>query len=404
MRKAVYLPRTLEKSVTAAAKQFPAVVVTGPRQSGKTTLLLHLFGMGYRYVSLDDIHPRRMASDDPRLFFDEYPPPVIIDEIQHVPSVLNHIKALVDKKRGAKGQFLLTGSQVFGLMQGVTESLAGRAAILQLFSMSLSERCVRSKLSHDPVSIYRDILRGGFPQLVVEKGLDQEIWFASYVQSYLERDIRALSQVGDLAGFERFLFAAASRAGALINYSDLARDLGVAVNTIKHWFSILEAAGQVYLLRPYHRNLGKRVVKRPKLYFLDTGLLCHLIGLSDPRHALRGPMGGALLENAVFNELHRYFVHRGRRPPVYFFQAAKGPEVDFVVEWEGKLFPMEVKLKSTPQPADASGLLKFKGIFGKEVGPGKVICLSEEDVPLTRDVRAISYLSFAERNASILDL
>lgn len=404
MRNTIYLQRTLEETLSLAARQFSVVVVTGPRQSGKTTIIRHLFGKTFRYVSLDEIHLRRLAADDPRLFLDEYKPPVIIDEIQHVPALLNYIKAAVDREREKKGQFLLTGSQVFGLMRGVSESLAGRAAILQIYPMSLRERCDQTGPPAESSAVFEDIIRGGYPELVVNPKLNRELWFSSYVQSYLERDVRALSQVGDLAGFERFLFAAASRAGSFINYSDLARDLGVAVNTIKNWFSVLEAGGQVYLLRPYHRNLGKRVIKRPKLYFLDTGLLCHLTGLSDVRHARRGPMAGVLFENAVFNEFHRYFVHQGRLPPLYYFRTDKGLEVDFLLEWQGKIYPYEVKLKSTPARLDALNLMKFKKLFGEVTGPGRLICLAAEEIPLAEDIRAVPYSRLSDRDLDLVHL
>ena len=400
-----YIPRALEPVLRKAAGQFPAVVLTGPRQSGKTTLLRHVFGERSDYVSLEPPDVRAAALSDPRGFLELHPPPAIFDEVQYAPDLLPYIKEHIDERRQAHGQYFLTGSQNLLLAQHVTESLAGRAAMLRLLPLSQREqrgrplaplpwespekRATRDHLA--PPDLWRSFLRGGYPELSAEPDRDISLWFSSYVQTYLERDIRSLRQIGDLTSFQSFLRALAARTGQLLNLADVARDLGVAVNTAKAWLSVLEATFQVIVLRPYHANIGKRLVKTPKVYFTDTGTLCYLTGLKDPEHAAAGPLGGAIFETAVLLQIVKAFVNRGEEPQIHFWRTSAGVEVDLIVEAGGKLLPIEVKLSATSRPAMANAIRTFQEDFKDKAGRGYVVHPGDTRLPLAPDVIALPF-------------
>ncbi len=399
-----FIERSIEPVIRRAVKEFPAVVLTGPRQSGKTTLLKHIFGDKYRYVSLEPPDVRAAAAEDPRGFMEMYPPPVIFDEIQYVPDLLPYIKEKIDARRDLYGQFLITGSQNLLLVERVTESLAGRAAMLRLLPLSRREVLgnPQKKLPWEakgqgpeekasPTGLWKEFLRGGYPELAAHPKRDAALWHSSYIQTYMERDVRSLRQVGDLTEFQSFLRALAVRSAQLLHLSDLSRDLGVAVNTVKAWLSVLEATHQVIILRPYFANVGKRLVKTPKVYFTDVGTLCFLAGLRDPEHAVSGPMGGAIFETAVVTEIYKSIISRGIEPQMYFWRTSAGMEVDIVIESDRGLVPVEVKLSSTPKPAMAQGIKAFRGDFGDRAAEGYVIHTGDIRLPLGQGVTALPF-------------
>lgn len=400
----MYISREIESSIQRISAQFPALLLTGPRQVGKTTLLRHL-GTEYTYVTLDNLSVRELAQRDPALFLQRYRPPLIIDEIQYAPELLPHIKIAIDQHH-TPGSFWLTGSQQFHLMRNISESLAGRIAVIHLHGFSYRESLQlpysKGPFLLDPenagkpaappatfTELFDIIHRGSFPVLHTDVVQDSALFYDSYIQTYLQRDIRDLTQVGDLQRFMRFFQACAVRNGQLINYSDLARDVDISVPTATRWLSLLETSHQIYLLRPWHSNRTKRIVKTPKLYFHDTGMCAHLAGWTTPDALSRGTMAGAFFENHVFNEIIKSWWNSGREVPIFFFRNRDGYEMDFLIELNRMIHPIETKIAALPRE---KWLKNFQHLHnaGFPVGKGFVVSLTEEPIPLTDSVEVIN--------------
>lgn len=396
----MYLSRSIEPVLARRRREFPVVLLTGPRQSGKTTLLRRRSSKS-DYVSFEAPDVRAAATSDPRGLLAAHGRPLILDEVQHVPGILSYVQEEVDRHRRSKGRFLLTGSQNLLLMERVGQSLAGRAAVLTLLPMSLREqrRAPSARFPWErgsgrgaadpPDELWRRIVRGGYPELVAAPSREASPWLSSYRQTYLERDVRQLRQVGDLTQFDAFMRLLAARSASLLDLTSFSRDLGVAVNTIKAWLSVLEASWQVVIVRPWSGNPGKRLVKSPRVYWLDTGMLCHLLGYTDPRQAMAGPMAGAIFETAVLNELLRGHLHRGESPRIHFWRTSNGREVDFLVETEGRLVPIEAKATSTPLPTHAAEIVALRAAMGDRMLPGYVIHGGDRTLPLAEGVTAL---------------
>ena len=402
----MYLKRTLEAFIKNSSGQFPVLLVTGARQVGKTTLLKHLCSEERAYVTLDDPLVLSLARDDPALFMQRFPAPVLIDEIQYAPELLPYIKMAVDAEK-QPGAFWLTGSQQFQLMQNVSESLAGRVAILQLLGLSRQEISgqgmkqkpflpnkeflLQQAAAFEPLplkELYRLIWRGSYPAPALDSNMDRDLFLSSYVQTYLQRDVRDLAQVGDEMAFLRFLRASAARTGQLLNIAELSRDADVSPVTGKKWLSILQASGLVYLLGPYFSNVTKRMVKTPKLYFLDTGLASYLTEWSSPETLEAGAMSGAILETWIMGELLKSWQHNGLRAPFYYYRDKDQKEIDLLIIQDGIVHPLEFKKTASPDKRD----IRHFSVLDKlnlPVGLGGVICLASQALPLSETVWCI---------------
>ncbi len=395
----MYINRTLELYLKQVDNQFPVLLVTGPRQVGKTTLLQHLSKEARTYVTLDDPNLAQLANEDPALFLQRFTSPILIDEIQYAPALLPYIKMAADQHRKPSA-FWLTGSQQFQLMKDVSESLAGRVGIVNLLGLSLKEQqnhpniaepflpvkdqLIRREKYSPPLSlqdVYRIIWRGTFPMLCTTK-TDRDLFYSSYVQTYLQRDVRDLAHIGDVHVFLKFLRAAAARTGQMLNMSDMARDIGISPMTARNWLSILEASGIIFLLEPYHNNITTRLIKTPKLYFLDTGLCAYLTEWSSPETLEAGAMSGAILETFIFTEILKSYWHNGKRAPLYYYRDKDKKEIDLLIVQNEILYPLEFK-KSTR--LDKSFIQQFEVLkkLNKEIGEGGVISLTQSLLPIS---------------------
>ena len=396
-----YINRNLEKVVAEVTKEYPVVLVTGPRQVGKTTMLLKMMeGTNRRYVTLDDLNERNLAKTDPELFLQMHKPPVLIDEVQYAPELFSYIKIHVDKTH-APGDFWLTGSQVFKLMKGVQESLTGRVAVLSLTSLSqteiyggtmspftvdmdaLSERAVGRAVA-DTITIFERIYKGSMPAIVSGANSNSQIFYSSYLSTYIERDVRELSDAIDSLKFLRFITAVAARCGQMLNVADIARDADINQTQAKNWMGILETLGIIFYLHPYSNNLLKRLVKTPKLYFYDTGLVCYLTKWSNAETLVNGAMNGAVLENYVVAEIMKTYLNSGKEPYMYYYRDKDAKEIDIVIEHDGVLNPIEIKKTSNP----GSELIKVFELLDRSSTPrekGAVLCMKPEFSAIDRE-------------------
>jgi len=350
-----YLHRELESQVAMAAKNFPAVVLTGPRRAGKTFLLRHVFPASDYYLFEDPDVVSRFR-DDPQGFLDRVRLPAIFDEIQNVPEVFNFVRARIDREPRRAGRWFLTGSQEAGLMHNVTESMAGRAAVLQLLPMSLRET---PKVS---------LIRGGFPE-VLARPRAASLWFSAYVQTYLERDVRSISAIQEPAAFRRFLALVASRHGQILTKTDLAAPLGMSVPGIGRWLDILETTGQIIVVPPWFENLGKRRIKSPKIFIADSGMACHLLGIETEAELEKSPFLGVLFEGFIAGEIVKAQCNSGRRRELYYFRDQQGLEVDFVVPGkDGAVHLIEAKAAHTVTPSDAHGMRRLAAAMSGQPG------------------------------------
>ncbi|MBQ7688639.1 MAG: ATP-binding protein [Clostridia bacterium] len=391
-----YIKRHLEEKVLSLSKSYSAILVTGPRQSGKTTMLKTLAekeNIRREYVTLDDLSMREMAKSDPAMFLQLHKPPVLIDEVQYAPELFTYIKIHIDKNHNP-GDFWMTGSQVFRLMQGVQESLAGRVALLHMSPMSQREIDGRSAIPFstdfdmlvaeskkvEPITapeIYERLWKGSMPGIVSGLFPDREIYYSSYISTFIEHDVRELSGNIDVLKFNRFVTAMAARSAQMLNYSAVAEDADIDVPTAKAWTNILETLGVIFLLHPYSNNVLKRPIKTPKVYFYDTGLVCYLTKWSSPEIAENGAMNGALLENYAVSEIMKSYQSSGQEPYLYYYRDRDAREIDVIIEGDGKLCPLEIKKTAMPDKR----IVKAFGVIDKaplKIGTGAVLCMAEQ--------------------------
>lgn len=390
-----YIRRDLEDVVIRAAKDFPAVLITGPRQVGKTTMLKKLMedeNRGRAYVTLDDLNERNMAKNDPAMFFQMHKPPILIDEVQYAPELFTYVKIIADRDRN-NGDFWMTGSQVFKLMRGVRESLAGRVALLNMLPLSQSEtggiksepftvdfdRLLERQKTVEALTtpdIFKLIWRGGMPAVAAREAQNRETFYSSYLSTYIDRDIHELSGAIDSLKFMNFITAVAARAGQLINHKSIADDADIDQATAKNWLLILQTLGIIFYLHPYSNNVLKRTVKTPKLYFYDTGLVCYLTKWSTPDITMNGAMSGALFENYVVSEIIKSYYNNAKEPYLYYYRDRDAKEIDLLVEGDGRLFPIEIKKSALPDKR----VTRAFSIIDKSPlkrGTGAVLCMAD---------------------------
>ncbi len=398
-----YISRHMEDRILELSKSYSAILVTGPRQAGKTTMLRSLAekeNIGREYITLDDLTTRDMAKNDPALFLQLYKPPMLIDEVQYAPELFTYIKIHIDEHHNP-GDFWMTGSQIFRLMRGVQESLAGRVALLHMSPMSQREiigaSCVPFITDFDrllaeskniaPVEapkLFERIWKGCMPGLVSGQYTDRNIYYSSYLSTYVERDVRELSGNIDALKFNRFVTAVAARTSQLLNYKAIADDADIDMPAAKAWVNILETLGIIFLLHPYSNNVLKRTIKTPKVYFYDTGLVCYLTKWSSPEVTESGAMSGALLENFTVSEIMKSYQNAGLEPYLYFYRDRDAKEIDVIMEGDGRLCPLEIKKTATPDKR----LTRVFGVIDKsplQLGTGAVLCMAEQFSAFDRD-------------------
>lgn len=402
----MYIRRTIEKEILKLSSFFPVVFIGGPRQVGKTTVFENCEDQPRLKVSLDIPSIRELAKSDPKAFFEKYPAPVLIDEVQYAPELFSYIKAMVDEQKQT-GLFWLTGSQHFHLMKNVTESLAGRVGILTLEGLSQDEKngnpnvppflptmdYIKTKenraIETTLPKIYEMIWKGSYPKLYPADDAFWSVYYDSYIQTYLERDVKALTAVQNEMDFLKFMKVLAARTSQELDYSNIADEVGVSVPTVKAWLSILVTTGMIYLLEPYYKNITKRLIKSPKIHFLDTGLACYLTGWNSPETLENGAMAGNMLESYVFSEILKSYWHNGKRPNIYYYRDKDKREIDILIEENGVLYPIEVKKKSNPDKGDIKSFKVIESVLKQKCGKGAVICMADTYLPLSENVTIV---------------
>jgi predicted AAA+ superfamily ATPase len=398
----MYKDRTLKNTVLLAEKSFKVILITGMRQTGKTTFLNNISHKNRRYVTLDDPKNLLLAKKEPEMFFQRFSPPVFIDEVQYAPELFPYIKMIVDSS-DKTGQIFMTGSQQYSMMKNVTESLAGRVAIIDMLGFSIYERenkgllqkpflpNIRSKeiLKHNLIAnTYKIIWRGTYPQIVNKPSLNWELFYGSYLKSYLERDVKQLSNIINESHFLKFLSIVAARTAQELNITEIAKSSEITVQTAKSWLSVLEASGVIVLLKPYYKNITKRFVKRPKIYFTDTGLCSYLTEWSSAETLEKGAMSGAIFETFVVNEIVKSYKHNGKNPTFYYYRDSNQVEIDLLISQNGLFYPIEIKKTTNPRKEDIKAFDTLSQF--EKIGYGSLICLTSQIYPLTKTANAIS--------------
>ncbi|MCH9633621.1 MAG: hypothetical protein S4CHLAM7_03520 [Chlamydiae bacterium] len=363
----IYRPRCIEQTVKRFLNAFPVVGITGPRQSGKSTLLIHLL-KDFQYVTFDDEKNIQFFEDDPASFLEKYSKKVIFDEVQRVPKLFQAIKLLVDKNRSSYGNFVLTGSTQFAFLKSASESLAGRIGLISLLPFQYHEM---------PKSLVEEsIFKGSYPELVLRDYLESSLWYSSYVNTYLQKDLRALANIGDIRDFRRFVQLLAAQVSQVLDMTHYARNIGVSVPTIKRWLSILEASYILFLVPPYFNNMGKRIIKSPKIYFYDTGLVSYLTGIETFNQYDKGPLAGPLFENYVISEIYKRELHLATDAQLYYFRTQDQAEIDLIVDRKNKQEWIEIKKSSSIKPS----MLRHLKMYAKEEDSSYLIYQGKEDL------------------------
>ena len=405
----MFYERTIADTIKNVSETFPVMLVTGPRQVGKTTILEKLTGPERKTVSLDNPTIRAAARNDPEMFLQRYAPPVMIDEVQYAPELFPYIKMIVDKRKQT-GDFWLTGSQMFRMMQNVTESLAGRAGIVPMLGLSNSEinghhnspfypeineltARMSSIDSMTVTEVFERIFKGSMPRLYEIDNVNRETYFESYLETYISRDIHDLAQIGNETAFLTFVRAVAARTATNVNYETLANEAGISAPTAKSWLSVLVSSGIVLFVQPFSNNALKRVIKAPRMYFLDTGLCAYLLGWSSPDVLEKSAMSGAFFETWVVGEIYKSYLNAGKKPPLYFYRDSNKKEIDLIIYQNGTVYPIEIKKSTAPKdavknfsvlkpiektPSDGAAVLKT------DIGTGAVVCLSSDVIPIDK--------------------
>ncbi len=401
--KEIYINRHIEKEVKKASKSYPVVLICGQRQVGKSTMLYKIKEKNRNYVTFDDSAIRRLAKKDPELFFETYKPPLIIDEFQMVPSILTTLKKIIDNKKlkGEKnnGLYWITGSQKFKMMKNVSESLAGRIAILEMSSLCSKEINKKQNIMFDGEieklkknynvnvdyvdvnKLYKKIFLGSMPKVIASK-IDRNNYYMDYINTYLERDIKGLSQVGNLDAFYDFLVYMAARTSCEIKYDEISKNIGVSAPTAKQWVTILERSGVIFILKPYFNNITKRIVKTSKMYFMDTGLVSYLCGWDSPRTLQNGAMSGEIFETYVISEIIKGYLNNRKKIDLYYYRDIDKKEIDLLVVRNGSIIPIEIKKNMVPN--DATKNFKVLDKLKMKIKKGLIICMTDKFVPYDR--------------------